>query len=124
MAKTMNKSKLKAFQEQLETERQRLTELIEEHEQELEEARLTETAADRSPDPGNAEAGSMKFEYEKELSIERNTVDLLHKVERALERIDKGTYGVCESCGSQIPIARLEVLPYATMCVTCASKRN
>jgi DnaK suppressor protein len=124
MAKTMSKTKLKGFRAQLEAEQQRLTELIEEHEHELEEARLTETAADRSPDPGNAEAGSMKFEYEKELSIERNTIDLLHKVERAIERIDDGTYGVCESCGSQIPIARLEVLPYATMCVTCASKKN
>jgi RNA polymerase-binding protein DksA len=66
----------------------------------------------------------MKFEYEKELSLERNTVDLLHKVENALKRIDEGTYGTCESCGSEIPLARLEVLPYATMCVTCAAKRH
>ena len=124
MAKAMKKAQLKEFKAQLEAERERLSELIEEHEQELEEARLTETSADRSPDPGSAEAGSMKFEYEKELSIERNTVDLLHKVERALERIDDGTYGICEVCGSEIPIARLEVLPYATMCVTCASKRS
>jgi RNA polymerase-binding protein DksA len=101
-----------------------LSELIEEHEQEMEDARLSETSADRSPDPGSAEAGSMKFEYEKELSLERNTVDLLHKVENALKRIDEGTYGTCESCGSEIPLARLEVLPYATMCVTCAAKRH
>ncbi len=124
MAKAMKKAQLKEFKAQLEAERQRLSELIEEHEQELEEARLTETSADRSPDPGSAEAGSMKFEYEKELSIERNSVDLLHKVERALERVDDGSYGICEVCGSEIPIARLEVLPYATMCVTCASKRS
>ena len=124
MAKTLSKSKLGELRKQLVAEQERLTELIAEHEQELEEARLTETAADRSPDPGNAEAGSMKFEYEKELSIERNTIDLLHKVERAIERVDAGTYGVCESCGSEIPIARLEVLPYATMCVTCASKKS
>ena len=124
MAKAMKKAQLKEFKAQLEAERERLSELIEEHEQELEEARLTETSADRSPDPGSAEAGSMKFEYEKELSIERNSVDLLHKVERALERVDDGSYGICEVCGSEIPIARLEVLPYATMCVTCASKRS
>lgn len=124
MAKAMKKAQLKEFKAQLVAERQRLSELIEEHEQELEEARLTETSADRSPDPGSAEAGSMKFEYEKELSIERNSLDLLHKVERALERVDDGSYGICEVCGSEIPIARLEVLPYATMCVTCASKRS
>lgn len=124
MPKTLAKTKLKEFQAQLESERKRLSELIAEHEQELEEARLTETSADRSPDPGSADAGSMKFEYEKELSLERNSLDLLHKVERALERIEDGSYGFCESCGSEIPIARLEVLPYATMCVTCASKRG
>jgi DnaK suppressor protein len=124
MAKTLAKTRLKEFRAQLESERTRLAELIAEHEQELEEARLTETSADRSPDPGSADAGSMKFEYEKELSLERNSLDLLRKVERALERIEDGSYGICESCGSEIPIARLEVLPYATMCVTCASKRG
>lgn len=64
----------------------------------------------------------MKFEYEKELSLERNTVDLLHKVERALARVANGSYGICESCGKPIPVARLEVLPYAVTCVTCASR--
>jgi DnaK suppressor protein len=122
MAKTLAKTTLKKFRAQLEGERQRLASLIEEQQQELEEARMTETSADRSPDPGSADAGSMKFEYEKELSLERNSLDLLHKVERALVRVDDGSYGFCESCGSEIPIARLEVLPYATMCVTCAKK--
>ena len=96
--------------------------MIREYELELEEARLTESSSDRSPDPGNAEAGSMKFEYEKELSIEQNTVDLLGKVERALDNIDKGTYGICESCSKPIPMARLDVLPYVTLCVDCARK--
>ncbi|MDH4307368.1 MAG: TraR/DksA family transcriptional regulator [Acidimicrobiia bacterium] len=124
MAKALAKTKLNELKAQLEAERERLADLIAEHEQELEEARLSETSADRSPDPGSAEAGSMKFEYEKELSLERNSIDLLHKVERALGRLEDGTYGTCESCGSAIPVARLEVLPYATMCVTCASKRG
>jgi DnaK suppressor protein len=123
MAKTLAKSTLKAFKAQLETERERLSHLIAEHEHELEEARLTETSADRSPDPGSADAGSMKFEYEKELSLERNSMDLLHKVEWALERVADGSYGFCEVCGVEIPMARLEVLPYATMCVTCAAKK-
>jgi len=122
MARTLAKSTLNKFKVMLEAERERLTELIEEHHQELEEARLTETSADRSPDPGSAEAGSMKFEYEKELSLGRNAIDLLHKVEHALTRIDTGEYGICESCGVAIPVARLEVLPYATTCVACARK--
>ncbi len=122
MARALAQTTLKKFKKQLEEEHSRLTALIEEHEQDREEARQSETSADRSPDPGSAEAGSMKFEYEKELSIEKNLQDLLHKVEHALRRVDNGTYGICESCGDSIPVARLEVLPYATFCVSCAQK--
>lgn len=122
MARTLAATTLKKFQEQLEAERQRLTDLIAEQQQELEEARMTESSADRDPDPSNAESASMKFEYAKELSLERNSIDLLHKVEHALRRVEQGLYGVCESCGQDIPVARLEVLPYATKCVSCASR--
>ena len=122
MARALAKSTLSKFKTQLEGERQRLVELISEHERDREEARLSETSADRSPDPGSAEAGSMKFEYEKELSIEKNLEDLLHKVEHALGRVERGTYGICEGCGESIPVARLEVLPYATFCVSCAKR--
>ena len=122
MARKLAKSTLDKFKKRLEGEKERLEQLIQEYEHELEEARLTESSSDRSPDPGNAEAGSMKFEYEKELSIEQNTIDLLSKVDRALERVNTGTYGICESCGKNIPLARLDVLPYVTICVDCARK--
>ncbi|MEX2652846.1 MAG: TraR/DksA C4-type zinc finger protein [Acidimicrobiia bacterium] len=122
MARNLAKSTVERYRKRLEDERDRLQAMILDYELELEEARLTESSSDRSPDPGNAEAGSMKFEYEKELSIEQNTVDLLGKVERALDNIEKGTYGICESCGKPIPMARLDVLPYVTLCVDCARK--
>ena len=122
MARSLAKSTLERFRRQLESERERLDTVIRAHEQELEEARLAETAADRSPDPENADAGSMRFEYAKELSIERNAADLLAKVEHALTRVESGDYGVCETCGEAIPVARLEVLPYATTCVNCARR--
>lgn len=122
MARSLAKSTVKRFKATLEDERERLASVIAEHEKEMEDARNSETAADRSSDPENADAGSMRLEYAKELSIERNAADILHKVEHALRRIEAGGYGVCEICGEAIPIARLEVLPYATVCVTCASK--
>ncbi|MEX2422903.1 MAG: TraR/DksA C4-type zinc finger protein [Acidimicrobiia bacterium] len=122
MARSLAKTTIKKYQSELEEERDRLVSVIAEHEKEMEDARNSETAADRSSDPENADAGSMRLEYAKELSIERNAADLLHKVEHALRRIKSGDYGVCEVCGEAIPVARLEVLPYATMCVTCASK--
>jgi DnaK suppressor protein len=122
MARQLAANTVKRFKAQLEAERTRLERVIEEHERELEEARMTETSAERSPDPGSAEAGSMNFEYEKELSLGQNTVDLLRKVEHALARIKAKSYGTCETCGQPIPVARLEVLPYATECVTCARR--
>lgn len=43
----------------------------------------------------------------------------LANIERALESIRQGTYGVCEVCSSKISLARLQALPYATMCIEC-----
>lgn len=122
MARKLAKSTLQRFGKRLEEERDRLQQLIEEYERELEVARLTESSSDRSPDPGNAEASSMKLEYAKELSIEQNTLDLLSKVENALRRVASGDYGLCERCGNAIPVERLDALPYTTLCVSCASK--
>lgn len=124
MARKLAKTTLERFKKRLEEEKERLEDQIEDYERDLEEARLTESSSDRSPDPGNAEASSMKLEYAKELSIEQNTLDLLSKVNRALDRVDAGTYGICESCGNSIPVERLDVLPYSTICVECASRSS
>ncbi|MFP5352019.1 MAG: TraR/DksA family transcriptional regulator [Actinomycetota bacterium] len=43
-------------------------------------------------------------------------------IQRALEKIDEGTYGKCESCGKEIPPERLEAVPAATLCVDCKQK--
>lgn len=123
MARKLAKSTLNKFKKVLIEERERLNTMVADHEREREEARMTESSADRSPDPGNAEAGSMKAELEKELSIELNLIDLRSKVEHALTRIDAGSYGLCERCGEAIPVARLEVLPYTTFCVDCSRLR-
>ncbi len=47
----------------------------------------------------------------------------LRDVERALEKLDEGTYGVCDACGAAIPPERLEAIPWAVLCVSCASTR-
>lgn len=122
MARKLAKSTVERFKKRLLEERDRLEAMVEDYERAREEARLTESSADRSPDPGNAEAGSMKFEYEKELSIEQNLIDLKSKVEVALARIEAGSYGICERCGEAIPFARLDALPYTTLCVDCARR--
>jgi DnaK suppressor protein len=50
------------------------------------------------------------------MGIESTQID---QIERALAKIDNGTYGICEDCGDEIPFARLEALPFATQCVAC-----
>ena len=45
-------------------------------------------------------------------------------VVRALEKIDDGTYGLCDRCGASIPEERLEARPWSTLCVSCASLRS
>jgi DnaK suppressor protein len=123
MARALAKSTVNRYKKHLLEEGERLDAMIADYEREREEARLTESSADRSPDPGNAEAGSLKFEYEKELSIEQNLIDLRSKVDSALASIEAGEYGTCERCGESIPVARLDALPYTTFCVSCASLR-
>lgn len=48
----------------------------------------------------------------------------LSAIERAIERIERGTYGACLSCGKSIPEARLEAIPYAALCVECQEKEE
>src|SRR4051794_19843915 len=43
----------------------------------------------------------------------------LSSIENALERMRQGQYGLCEGCGGTIPLARLNALPYATLCIDC-----
>ena len=48
----------------------------------------------------------------------------LRKINRALDRMGEGDYGFCLSCGKEIPPQRLEVMPYADLCVKCAQARE
>ena len=49
--------------------------------------------------------------------------EAIEDIEHALQRLDAGTYGSCEACGSQIPFERLEAIPSARSCVACPGRR-
>lgn len=121
MARKLAKSTLDRFRKRLEEERESVSESIKALEEERETARLTETSSDRSPDPNTAEGGSLAFEMQKALSLWQNQQDILGQIEEALERIAAGSYGICDVCGSAIPVARLEALPRTKLCVDCAA---
>ena len=120
MARKLSQNTINKFKKRLEAERAQLLSILEQHQQERENIRLSEASAERSPDPSSADGGSMAFELEKELTLDENTRHLLNQIEHALVLIKKKKYGNCENCGEPIPVARLEALPYATMRKECA----
>jgi DnaK suppressor protein len=71
-----------------------------------------------------ADIGSDNYEQEFTLSLMESDGQALDRIETALERIEEGTYGACEECGVRIPKTRLNAIPYATLCVKCASEQE
>ena len=92
------------------------------------EGSFAATQSDMSGDVGlddeSADAGTATFEREKDLSIENNVRDLLHKIDRALKRIDDGTYGICDICGKPIEKARIKALAYVDLCIKDAQAQS
>ncbi|ADD43654.1 TraR/DksA family transcriptional regulator [Stackebrandtia nassauensis] len=125
-AKTAVKAKSKRSAKDTEEVRlaleERLAELRAEHAEaivgisEMQKERLSDSAGDDQVD-----SGSKTVEREQEISLANSVRDRMVQVERALERLEDGDYGVCEKCGTNIPAARLAAFPSATLCVDCKS---
>lgn len=69
-----------------------------------------------------ADEGSDDFGKTMSIRITSNEMDILRQVVRALEKIDEGTYGICDMTGEAISRKRLEAMPYATMTVLAQEK--
>lgn len=64
------------------------------------------------------------IEMEQDLALQAIEREQLAHIESALQRIEAGTYGICTGCGEPIPPERLEILPYAGLCVRCQSEQE
>lgn len=74
----------------------------------------------REPLPRDSADAAIVMENDEVLrAIESTAMLEIRHVDHALERLDAGTYGVCEKCGADIGHTRLEVVPYATTCGRC-----
>ena len=99
---------------------------------ESERARLEAVIAQTDSEGGSnlgygnhmADDATEAFEQAKELALHENAKQLLAQVTNALERYDQGRYGTCERCGTDIDPARLEALPYATLCLHCQQRQK
>jgi DnaK suppressor protein len=112
------------LKERLDAERGELSTQLTTIEEEAFAATQSELSGDVGLDDESADAGTATFEREKDLSIENNVRDLLAKIDRALKRIDEGTYGTCERCGKPIEKARIKALPYVDLCIKDAQARS
>jgi DnaK suppressor protein len=102
---------------------QRLRKMLEAERAELLEAigHYEVLARQKKPGLGNhmADDGTEAFDQAASLALHLNEQALLALVEAALVRMDRGEYGICERCESEIDFARLKAIPHATLCIRC-----
>lgn len=108
----LKKSEIAIFKKRLEDMRRQLTHSLK-----------GSTADVKSTDEGagysqhQADQGTDDFDRTISLEVTSREYNILRQIERALEKINENTYGICDISGDDIPLARLEAVPYATMTV-------
>ncbi len=112
----MKKKDLKFFEDLL---HEQLRELL--HQADNTVSGMTEQK-ENFPDP--TDRASLESDRNFLLRIRDREHKLIKKIKKALERIDNGTFGICESCGEEISIERLKARPVTTQCIECKTKEE
>ena len=112
----MNEKILKKFRVQLDNMKGKI---INDAEQTLTEM-TTQTG--NIPDPNDR--ATFESDRNFELRIRDRERKLMNKIDEALERIDDGSYGICEGCGDEIALKRLEARPVAKFCIECKTSQE
>jgi DnaK suppressor protein len=120
MAKTKSRKELKPVEDKLRAEQESLARQIAEIEARFsgEENAVVALLTDEG------EPETVTTDRERDLSLLENARDLLDQVERALAKIEAGTYGLCANCGKPIEAARLKALPHASLCIACKRREE
>lgn len=109
---------LEALKQQLLEERERLRQEIAELDADLSES--LEDSSEESPyDQHMAETAAVTLDREIDLTLHDNVRAALAQIERALHKLENGSYGLCDLCGKPIGEGRLLIAPFATLCVDC-----
>jgi DnaK suppressor protein len=88
---------------------------------EADQLALDAEPGDTQFDDESGEGSTTAVDRERDLALSAQARAEVTEIDVALDKIDAGTYGSCERCGKAIPKARLEVIPWAALCVTCKS---
>lgn len=109
---------LEKVREDLLKERVRVSEEIDGIAESVSES-LREATGENPFDQHLADTATPTLARELDLTVEDNAKSLLAMIDRALEKLDQGTYGTCDKCGRPIGEGRLEIAPWAALCVDC-----
>jgi DnaK suppressor protein len=80
------------------------------------------TEKESFPDPTDQAVAELDNNFT--LRLRGREQKLLKKIDEAISRIDSGSYGVCESCGGEISVKRLEARPVTTLCIECKTRQE
>jgi RNA polymerase-binding transcription factor DksA len=110
------------LQKKLTAERERHLRQADELEAEAEALALERDPGDTQFDEESGEGDTMNVERERDLVLSASARTIVDSIDRALDRIKKGTYGLCVPAGRRIALERLEAIPYAEECVDCKAR--
>lgn len=114
---TLKKTEVAKFKKRLEELRDRLTGLLKDIKEDVKSSDKAKGYSQHQADEGTDD-----FDRLVSLEVTGKEYQILRQIERALEKIDENTYGVCDVSGEEIPIQRLEAVPWATMTVKAQEK--
>lgn len=80
-------------------------------------------AKEGSPYGKKEEGATEAVELETRLALEKRSTEVLSEVEHALQKLEQGTYGLCDVCGQSIDMERLEIRPQANLCLACKTRQ-
>jgi len=113
----MKKEQLAHFKKRLEELRFQITRVLQDTKKEVTQADESKGYSQHSADEGTDD-----FVRNINLEVTNKEFGLLRQIDRALEKIEENTYGICDLSGEEIPLKRLEAIPYATMTVKAQEK--
>ncbi len=113
----LKKAEIAKFKERLEALRAQLTHMLRDS---TEDAKASDDSKGYSQH--QADEGTDDFNRTISLKVSSEEFNVLRQIERALDKIADDTYGICDVTGEEIPLPRLEAIPYATMTVKAQEK--
>lgn len=119
----MDQEQIQKFTERLKAQQREITDQLHEstNEDSMEKDKVQtkwENLGDKDEDNAVEVA-----DFQDSISLERNLETSLGRIEKALDKVKAGIYGICEKCGKEIELARLEAYPEAELCMTCTKNQ-